>query len=113
MGYILEHSEATGVYVENNEQLRKVASVRERCPQLKTLILLSGDAPDDIPGVVTWEQLLERGEEGEDGEEEDRFGQRSSLLSFANTDMAFAGDVLVVGNYHGFNIYRLAGDGVP
>ncbi len=66
VGYILEHSEATGVYVEDNEQLRKVASVRERCPQLKTLILLSGDAPDDIPGVVTWEQILERGEEAGD-----------------------------------------------
>jgi uncharacterized protein (DUF305 family) len=38
---------------------------------------------------------------------------RSALLSFANTDMAFAGDVLVVGNYHGFNAYRLGGDGVP
>ncbi len=39
--------------------------------------------------------------------------ERSPLLSFANTDMAFAGDVLVAGNYHGFNIYRLADDGIP
>lgn len=38
---------------------------------------------------------------------------RGSPLSFANTDMAFAGDVLVVGNYHGFNAYRLNADGVP
>jgi len=38
---------------------------------------------------------------------------RSGLLSFANTDMAFSGDVLVVGNYHGFNAYRLGTDGVP
>ncbi|MDA1313151.1 MAG: DUF305 domain-containing protein, partial [Acidobacteria bacterium] len=38
---------------------------------------------------------------------------RSPLLSFANTDMAFAGDVLVVGNYHGFNIYRLVDGGRP
>lgn len=35
------------------------------------------------------------------------FGTRSPLLSFANTDMAFAGDLLAVGNYHGFNLYRL------
>ena len=54
-----------------------------------------------------------RGEEGEDGEEEDRFGQRSSLLSFANTDMAFSGDLLVAGSYHGFNAYRLGEDGMP
>jgi hypothetical protein len=35
------------------------------------------------------------------------FGKRSPLLSFANTDMAFSGDLLAVGNYHGFNLYRL------
>jgi uncharacterized protein (DUF305 family) len=38
---------------------------------------------------------------------------RSPMLSFSNTDMAFSGDVLVVGNYHGFNVYRLGDDGVP
>jgi len=37
---------------------------------------------------------------------------RWPLLSFANTDMAFAGDVLVAGNYHGFNTYRLT-DAAP
>jgi uncharacterized protein (DUF305 family) len=39
--------------------------------------------------------------------------KRSPLLSFSNTDMAFAGDVLVAGSYHGFNIYRLQPDGLP
>ena len=50
-----------------------------------------------------------------DGEEEDKpqFGERGSLLSFANTDMAFSGDLMVAGNYHGFNAYRLGADGVP
>ena len=38
---------------------------------------------------------------------------RSPLLSFAQTDMAFEGDRLFVGNYHGFNIYRLGDNGVP
>ncbi len=50
--------------------------------------------------------------EEEDAEEEDDDSdKRAPLLSFANTDMAFAGDVLVTGNYHGFNIYRLAPNG--
>ena len=48
----------------------------------------------------------------EDGEDKKDHG-RSPLLSFANTDMAFSNDVLVVGNYHGFNIYRLADGGLP
>src|SRR5690606_31318306 len=34
-------------------------------------------------------------------------------LSFSNTDMAFSGDVLVAGSYHGFNVYRLRHDGAP
>ena len=50
--------------------------------------------------------------EGEE-EEKPKFGQRGSLLSFAQTDMAFSGEILVVGNYHGFNAYRLGADGIP
>jgi uncharacterized protein (DUF305 family) len=41
------------------------------------------------------------------------FAERSPLLDFANTDMAFFGDVLVAGSYHGFNLYKLGADGVP
>jgi uncharacterized protein (DUF305 family) len=46
-------------------------------------------------------------------EDKPEFGERGSLLDFANTDMAFAGDLLVAGSYHGFNAYRLGADGVP
>ncbi len=48
-------------------------------------------------------------------EEEDltEFAERTPLLDFANTDMAFFGDVMVAGSYHGFNIYKLGADGVP
>ncbi len=48
-------------------------------------------------------------DEEEGGEEDERF----PLLSFANTDMAFIGDIMVAGNYHGFNIYQLQDNGVP
>jgi uncharacterized protein (DUF305 family) len=41
------------------------------------------------------------------------FTNRGSLLSFANTDIAFSGDLMVAGNYHGFNAYRLGADGQP
>lgn len=48
-------------------------------------------------------------------EEEDLtdLAERGPLLDFANTDMAFFGDVMVAGSYHGFNIYKLGADGVP
>ncbi len=41
------------------------------------------------------------------------WGERSPLLSFSNTDMAFSDDVMVAGNYHGFNVYKLKTNGVP
>jgi uncharacterized protein (DUF305 family) len=41
------------------------------------------------------------------------FAERGPLLDFANTDMAFFGDIMVAGSYHGFNIYKLGADGVP
>ena len=52
------------------------------------------------------------------GEKEDEEGggdddSRSPLLSFANTDLAFAGDLMAVGNYHGFNLYKLDDKGIP
>jgi len=60
----------------------------------------------------------EDGEESEDGEEaeerdEDEERERPPFLSFSNTDMAFAEDFMVVGNYHGFNIYDITNDGMP
>ncbi|MGB7373286.1 DUF305 domain-containing protein [Pontixanthobacter sp.] len=48
-----------------------------------------------------------------DEESKTRFAERSPLLNFANTDMAFSGDIMVAGNYHGFNIYRLDSEGLP
>ena len=41
------------------------------------------------------------------------FGKRGSPFDFANTDMAFSGDLMVAGSYHGWNAYRLGPDGVP
>jgi hypothetical protein len=53
--------------------------------------------------------------EDEDGQDNDdnEWGERSPLFSFSNTDMAFSGNKLVTGSYHGFNVYELQEDGVP
>ncbi len=71
----------------------------------KRLEALKNPKPED-------ESEPAEGEE-EDGDDDDDDDERSPLLSFANTDMAFAGDVLVAGNYHGFNVYRLGKDPKP
>jgi uncharacterized protein (DUF305 family) len=75
------------------------------------------------PGFFDPRNPTERGvpEDG-DGDEDEEAAEdpvdedeekRYPMLSFSNTDMAFAGDVLVAGSYHGFNVYRLGEGGVP
>ena len=39
--------------------------------------------------------------------------RKSPIMSFANTDMAFKDNLLVAGNYHGFNMYEIKNDGIP
>ena len=45
--------------------------------------------------------------EAEEDEDDGDNPQRRGLLNFGNTDLAFAGDRLFVGSYHGFNTYRV------
>ncbi|MEM7004547.1 MAG: DUF305 domain-containing protein [Pseudomonadota bacterium] len=51
----------------------------------------------------------------EDGQSLDgtQWSERTSFLSFSNTDMAFFDDKMIAGNYHGFNIYDLDDNGEP
>ena len=49
----------------------------------------------------------------ESAKKKDAVNRRAPLLSFSNTDMAFSGDVMVAGSYHGFNVYRLVDGGMP
>src|SRR6187399_3673374 len=46
--YVLENSDAKAVIVEDAEQLAKVREVRDRCPVLEHVILMSGEADDAI-----------------------------------------------------------------
>ena len=68
------------------------------------------DSPSEPPAgqAAARDDDVERDDaDGGDGDDE-RSEPRPSLLSFANTDLVFAGETLVVGNYHGFNIYDVA-----
>jgi uncharacterized protein (DUF305 family) len=52
-------------------------------------------------------------EAASDEEYDDNWSQRPPRLAFDNTDIAFSGDVMITGSYHGYNIYKLADDGLP
>ncbi|GAB5412901.1 MAG: hypothetical protein Cons2KO_05040 [Congregibacter sp.] len=54
-----------------------------------------------------------RAEDDEQSNDDTEWGERSPLLSFSNTDIAFKDDVLIAGSYHGFNVYKLEEDGLP
>ena len=49
----------------------------------------------------------EQEEAAEEEDDDEDNPQRRGLLNFGNTDLAFAGDRLFVGSYHGFNTYRV------
>ncbi|MFM1896201.1 MAG: hypothetical protein RLZZ385_1275 [Pseudomonadota bacterium] len=67
------------------------------------------DAAQAVNPAVRGEAELDTDEEEDEQDTEPRPG----LLNFANTDMVFAGDVLIVGNYHGFNAYDVSNPNAP
>lgn len=97
--------------------LRKVVSLP------KPAGFFNPDNPADLRPEVPSDEEEGDEEEAEEAAEADRdeeeeesltqFAERSPLLDFANTDMAFFDDIMVAGNYHGFNIYKLGEDGAP
>ena len=76
--------------------------------------------PADLPPEKPEEQENEAKEAAQNEEAQDDAStskndpwERTPLLSFSNTDLAFRDDIAIVGSYHGFNIYRLAQAGAP
>ena len=72
--------------------------------------------PDNPAGLPPPKPDPDSDEEREDdgqSNEDTSWGERSPFMDFSNTDMAFSGDKMVAGSYHGFNVYQLDDDGIP
>ena len=67
--YVLENSDAKVVVVEDDEQLAKVRSVRDRLPKLEQVIIMEGEADD----AIALDELARRGAGREAGEWEERY----------------------------------------
>jgi long-chain acyl-CoA synthetase len=67
--YVLENSDAKAVIVEDAEQLAKIREVRDRCPVLEHVILMTGRADD----AISADDLAERGSSHEVSEWEERW----------------------------------------
>ena len=72
-----------------------------------------GDHGADGPASEASAENEDPQRDDDQSNEKTEWGERSPLLSFSNTDMAFAGRTLIVGNYHGFNIYDLSQGQTP
>ncbi|MDF1766174.1 MAG: DUF305 domain-containing protein [Gammaproteobacteria bacterium] len=77
-----------------------------------------GDTPESTGGdaessvVETLTNAADEGVVPADVEDETA-EPRPSLMNFANTDLLFDGDVVVAGNYHGFNAYDISDPRAP
>jgi len=67
--YVLENSDARAVIVEDSEQLAKIREVRDRCPMLEHVILMTGGADD----AISADELAERGASHDSSEWEERW----------------------------------------
>ena len=60
--YIINHSDATIIFAENQEQLDKLLEIRQRIPEIRKVILFTGNAPDD-DWIITYDEFLDLGKD--------------------------------------------------
>ncbi len=98
--YVLENSDAKAVVVEDAEQLEKIRRVRDRCPRLEHVILISGTADD----AISMEDLAVRGARRDAAEWEARYtsvgpGDICTFIYTSGTTGPPKGCVISHGNY--------------
>ena len=82
--YILNHSDAKFVFLEDKEQLSKVNEVRGNLPTLEKAVMFDGKVKDDDPFLESFPKMLTRGKEIEK-EKSDDFSKRLSAVSKSDT----------------------------
>lgn len=58
--YIINHSDAVVLFVEDQEQLDKIFKVRNNLPNLKHIIIIDGES-SGAEGVMTWQEFITKG----------------------------------------------------
>ena len=114
--YILGHSEAPVVILENESQWNKVKEVRDQLPNLRWAILMRGTTIDD-PMALTWEAFMERASGASEAELDTRIAaiemeQLASLIYTSGTTGPPKAVMLSHGNLastarHGHELFRL------
>ncbi|KAA3659126.1 MAG: long-chain fatty acid--CoA ligase [Calditrichaeota bacterium] len=73
--YIINHSDAKVIFVENQEQLDKIVAVRNQIEKLEHVVLIEG-VPSDPDSALTWEMFLAKGNDVVD----EKFNERSGKV---------------------------------
>jgi long-chain acyl-CoA synthetase len=99
--YVLEHSESTAVFVEDDEQLEKIREIRDQLPALRHVIIFEGDSRDD---AISIDELRERGRGREQSELDERSasvapGDACVFIYTSGTTGPPKGVILTHGNY--------------
>jgi long-chain acyl-CoA synthetase len=101
--YVLEHSEAKAVFVENREQLEKIHEVQDRLPGLEHVIVMEPDG-GPIGDAITLDELRQKGAEIEDSAVEERVAAVSkddlcTIIYTSGTTGPPKGCLITHGNY--------------
>ena len=101
-----------GFFDPNNPQGLPMSRVKELEAEMLTPEESAPDAEQEQDVTLETGQNTATAETPAD-EEDETSEPRPSLLNFANTDMTFVGNVLVAGNYHGFNAFDISNPTSP
>lgn len=58
--YIINHSDAVVLFIENQKQLDKISEIRNNLPNLKHIVMIEG-TPSGVEGVLTWPEFMAKG----------------------------------------------------
>ena len=101
--YVLDHSEAKAVFVENREQLEKVHEVQDRLPNLQHIIVMEPDGAP-IGNAITLDELRAKGTGVADSEVDARVAAVSTddlctIIYTSGTTGPPKGCLITHGNY--------------
>jgi long-chain acyl-CoA synthetase len=72
--YIINHSDAVLIFVEDEKQLKKVLEIRKELPKIRKVVLFKGTPPGDA-GVISFDDFLQLGQEVAEAEFQKRVEQ--------------------------------------
>jgi long-chain acyl-CoA synthetase len=75
--YIINHSDAVLIFVENEDQLAKILEIRNEVPKIKKVVMMKGTPPAGDDWIIDFDTFLKLGESVSD----EAFNERQSAVT--------------------------------